>query len=120
MAEDELEFVEWLRRRQRAHPGVVVGIGDDMAVLDSPSGRVLTASDMLLDGVHFDTSRHDLTQIGRKVVACNLSDCAAMAVCPVAVTVSIALPTECTLSSMWRLSVGSRRDGTIRLRLTLA
>ena len=106
MAEDELEFVEWLRRRQRAHPGVIVGIGDDMAVLDSPSRRVLTASDMLLDGVHFDTSRHDLAQIGRKVVACNLSDCAAMAVRPVAVTVSLALPTACTLTDAQQLYHG--------------
>lgn len=88
----ELEFVEWLRRSERRHPDVAVGIGDDMAILNLPAGSVLTASDMLLDGVHFDTTQHELSQIGRKAIACNLSDCAAMAVCPVAVTVSVAFP----------------------------
>ena len=68
-----------------------LGIGDDMAVVESPSGCLLISSDMLLDGVHFDTSRHALTQIGRKVIACSLSDCAAMAVRPLAATVSVAL-----------------------------
>ncbi len=103
MCGSELKFVEWLRRQGRAHgtggpaPGgtggrVTLGIGDDMAIVDTPSGRWLMSSDMLLDGVHFDTSRHALPQIGRKAIACALSDCAAMAIRPVAATVSLALP----------------------------
>lgn len=103
MSVNELEFVEWLREQARIGDtgGVIsdgtrrlvgLGIGDDMAIVDSPSGRWLMSSDMLLDGVHFDTSRHSLSQIGRKAIACALSDCAAMAVCPMAATVSVALP----------------------------
>lgn len=87
----ELELVEWLRGQQREHPAVRLGIGDDMAVVESPSGLLLISSDMLLDGVHFDTSRHSLRQIGRKAIACALSDCAAMAVRPLVATVSVAL-----------------------------
>lgn len=71
---------------------VTLGIGDDMAIVDTPSGQWLMSSDMLLDGVHFDTKRHALAQIGRKAIACGLSDCAAMAIRPVAATVSVALP----------------------------
>jgi len=97
---DELEFIDWLRERagKVAPPGDVVGrlalpygIGDDMAVVDVPGGRVLFSSDMLLDGRHFDTTSHAFGAIGRKAINCCLSDCAAMAVKPVAVTVSVAL-----------------------------
>ncbi len=113
MADGELQFVEWLRAQQRDRGFVRVGIGDDMAVVDSAaagdtastesadqrgrpgsSNSWLISSDMLLDQVHFDTAKHGLTQIGRKAVACSLSDCAAMAVCPLAATVSVAIPSS--------------------------
>ena len=80
MGNDELELVEWLRPRQRGHPAVGLGIGDDMAILDAgesaAGGRVLVSSDMLLDGVHFDTRSPDAPpaqQIGRKAIACERS-----------------------------------------------
>jgi len=92
MIGEELEFIEWLTKRKLPAPGVEVGIGDDMAVLATSAGRVLVSSDMLLDGVHFDTTSDDPALIGRKAIACSLSDCAAMAVRPVAVTVSVAWP----------------------------
>jgi thiamine-monophosphate kinase len=107
MAGVELEFVEWLRRRSsQAGAGVLVGIGDDMAVLDRPAGPILISSDMLLDGVHFDTSRHELADIGQKAVACCLSDCAAMAVRPFATTVSVALPRAWSLAQAQALACG--------------
>jgi thiamine-monophosphate kinase len=92
MAWNELEFVEWLREQQGNYDGVGLGIGDDMAAVRTGSDLLLVSSDMLLDGVHFDTTKHELEQIGRKAIACGLSDCAAMAVRPLAATVSVALP----------------------------
>lgn len=93
MSYDELEFVDWLRSQEQPRRAeVALGIGDDMAVLAPGAGLVLLTSDMLLDGVHFDTGRHAPAQIGRKAMACSLSDCAAMAVGPVAATASVALP----------------------------
>ncbi len=94
MLGSELELVEWLRAQQGEHPAVRLGIGDDMAVMESPPGRLLISSDMLLDGIHFDTNRHAFRQIGRKAIACALSDCAAMAVQPLVATVSVALSGE--------------------------
>jgi thiamine-monophosphate kinase len=89
----ELQLLEWLRRALRPGAGVQTGIGDDMAVLSLPgAGTVLFASDMILDGTHFDIRKDPLEQIGRKALACNLSDCAAMAARPVAAVVSLALP----------------------------
>ncbi len=93
MGSDELEFVAWLRERSGG-AGVPVGLGDDMAVVAASGGHILFSSDMLLDGVHFDSREHPFDAIGRKAVNCALSDCAAMAACPKAVTVSLALPEE--------------------------
>ncbi len=104
-AMDELEFIDWLRERvgERARPAeagdrraLPYGIGDDMAVVDVPGGRVLFSSDMLLDGRHFDTTKHAYDAIGRKAINCCLADCAAMAVKPVAVTVSLAFSQSMT------------------------
>jgi len=106
MAGDELQFVDWLRTRQPSHPSVILGIGDDMAVLRTSGERILVSSDMLLDGVHFDTSRNSLYAVGRKAIACSLSDCAAMAVCPLAATVSVALPESIPLAGGEELLAG--------------
>ncbi len=106
MAGDELQFVEWLRIRQPIHPSVILGIGDDMAMLRTTGDRILVSSDMLLDGIHFDTGRHSLHAIGRKAIACSLSDCAAMAVRPLAATVSVALPQTMPLAQAEQLQTG--------------
>ncbi len=93
MQKSEGKLIEWIASRYPAPPGVgVIGIGDDMAAVPSPAGSTLVASDMLVDGVHFDSSVHAPRQIGRKALAVNLSDCAAMAVRPLYATVSLALP----------------------------
>ena len=92
---DELQWVSWLQHRAGkadARPAIALGIGDDMAAIAARAELVLVSSDMLLDGVHFDLARHDPSLVGRKAIACSLSDCAAMAVRPIAFTVSIALP----------------------------
>jgi len=89
MSFDELSFVTWLRdRTSHAKPSV---IGDDMAVVKVAGATALFSSDMLLDGRHFDTREHAYDAIGKKAVNCCLSDCAAVAARPVAVTVSLAL-----------------------------
>ncbi len=96
----EEELIRWLRSGGLARrEGVVeLGVGDDMAMLRLPGGSMLVSTDMLLDGVHFDRTEHDLESIGRKALACGLSDCAAMAVEPVGATVSLALPQDWTFA----------------------
>ena len=87
----ESELIAWLARqplKAESLSFVKCGIGDDMALL-AAGGDVLITSDMLLDGVHFDRNEHDLDLIGRKAIACGLSDCAAIAVKPLAATVSV-------------------------------
>jgi thiamine-monophosphate kinase len=89
----ERDLVRWLCERLPAHRRMVVGPGDDAAVIGLSAGKHLVATtDMLMDGVDFELSRHAPEKIGRKSLAVNLSDLAAMAAKPVAALVSLALP----------------------------
>jgi len=103
----ENALVAWLTGRFPPDPArVLVGIGDDLAVVRYGQALVGITADMLLDGVHFDTARHDPALIGRKALACSLSDCAAMGCEPVAATVSLALPETFSLDGVQRLYEG--------------
>ena len=71
---------------------VIVGIGDDGAVLQVPQGKELVVSiDTLLAGVHFETG-NDPQATGYKAMAVNFSDMAAMGADPAWATLSLALP----------------------------
>jgi thiamine-monophosphate kinase len=95
----ENDFLNHLFLRFPPRPPVAVGIGDDGAVLQLPAdGRLVTVTDMLLDGVHFRLDEIDSALAGRKAVAVNLSDLAAMAAAPVAAFVSLAIPRSLTRS----------------------
>lgn len=89
----ELEFIDWLARRVPSHPLVGLGIGDDAALLRT-SGDTLVTVDMLNDGVDFDLRRDAPRRIGRKALAVNLSDMAAMAGRPLAAFVALVLPRQ--------------------------
>jgi thiamine-monophosphate kinase len=72
--------------------GVVLGIGDDAAILQPPAGQQLVVStDTLVAGRHFpeQTPAH---AIGWKAAAVNLSDIAAMGATPYAVLLALSLP----------------------------
>ena len=73
---------------------LLVGIGDDAAVLQPPAGSrpLVFASDMLVENVHFRRRRLTPERIGWKALARNLSDLAAMGAAPVAAVVSLGLP----------------------------
>lgn len=55
-----------------------VWIGDDAAVLRAPSGTILFTTDLLVEGVHFDTGFTGPEDLGYKSIAVNVSDVAAM------------------------------------------
>lgn len=73
-------------------PDVLLGIGDDCALLRVPPGRVLAvSSDTLVDGRHFETGV-DPVALGHKALAVNLSDLAAMGAEPAWVSLMLTLP----------------------------
>lgn len=91
----ESELIAHLRKRLPAHPLLRLGIGDDAAVLRMAEvdDCVLTV-DLLTDHVDFELTKVDPRRVGRKALAVNLSDLAAMASEPLAAVVALALPRQ--------------------------
>ena len=89
----ESELIAYLRKRIPAHPLLRLGLGDDAAVLRMAEvDECVLTVDLLTDHVDFELSRADPRRVGRKALAVNLSDLAAMASRPLAGVVALALP----------------------------
>ena len=89
----EFALIDRIRARVVQRGDVVLGIGDDAALLaPEPGAQLVVAMDTLNSGVHFpdDTAAAD---IGWKALAVNLSDLAAMGARPAWCTLSLSLPT---------------------------
>ncbi len=90
---DEFAFIDWLRQRTPMDSRVLIGPGDDAAALRvGANGTSLVTTDMLMDGIDFRLTEVGARLVGRKALAVNLSDMAAMAGRPVAALISVALP----------------------------
>lgn len=91
---DEDDFLAILRARTSRSPGssaITTGIGDDAAILSLSADAVVT-TDLLIEGIDFEVKSCGYARAGRKAIAKNLSDLAAMGALPVAAFLSIALP----------------------------
>ena len=93
MAQDEFAIIQqYFSAIGEAAPGILLGIGDDAAVVELPDGfQQVVSLDTLIAGVHFplDTPPAD---IAYKALAVNLSDLAAMAATPSWFLLSLTLP----------------------------
>ncbi|MCX7425943.1 MAG: thiamine-phosphate kinase [Planctomycetia bacterium] len=89
----ESQLIARLRERIPPHPLVRLGPGDDAAVLRLAGiDQCVMTVDLLTDRVDFELERVDPRRVGRKALAVNLSDLAAMAARPLAGVVALALP----------------------------
>ncbi len=93
-------------------PEVVAGIGDDCAVIDLGQGEAwLWTVDTLVEGVHFELSYMSPAQLGRKALAVNLSDIAAMGGEARYVLLSLGWPPERELAGAVALGEGLAQAG---------
>lgn len=93
----EFGFIERIAERVKGRTDVRTGIGDDAAVTVATEGRVqLTTTDMLVEGIHFDLNFCDAVSLGKKSLAVNLSDIAAMGGIPRHFYLSLAIPRTCS------------------------
>jgi thiamine-monophosphate kinase len=88
-----------------------VPFGNDLAPLESTPGGLLWSTDMLMDGVDFDSGKHAWRDIGRKAMAVNLSDCAAAAAIPVAALCAVSLNDGLSMDDALELFRGVRDCG---------
>ncbi len=91
--------------------GVIKGIGDDVAVLDTSGPEYLLATcDIQVEGVHFMRDAITPYQLGRRVAAINLSDIAAMGGDPRWALVSLAIPGDVEVGYVEELYRGMREQ----------
>ncbi len=97
----EFGLIDRITRHVENHPLAVRGIGDDCAHNRIPEGcELLTSTDMLLEGVHFRRDWTNLETLGRKAVAVNVSDVAAMGAKPRFLYLGLALPDDATVEEV--------------------
>ena len=88
----ELPLLEQIRKRfEKLPPNVLVGIGDDAALLKPTNEKLLVTTDMMVERVHFNLSFITPYQLGFKLVSVNVSDIYAMGGKPKFLLLNIAM-----------------------------
>ena len=99
----EFGLVGALAERFPQGADVLLGPGDDAAVVAFPDGRVVVSTDLHVDTRHFRRDWASATEIGHRVAAANLSDLNAMGGRATAMTVGLAAPAD--LPVTWALEL---------------
>ena len=90
----EHAFIDWIKSRSAPSRRMLLGPGDDAAIVEwgIHQADCVVTTDMLLEGSCFRLAEAGPIRVGRKSMAVNLSDIAAMAAKPIAAVVSVGLP----------------------------
>ncbi|MDR4504533.1 MAG: thiamine-phosphate kinase [Candidatus Scalindua sp.] len=91
----EFTFINWIKKQQKRDKNIAIDIGDDCASIKiNDSNLLLITSDMLVEGTHFELKKTSAGQVGRKSIACSISDIAAMGCIAKYAVVSLCFPQE--------------------------
>jgi len=88
----EFGLIARVTARLGGGPGVLLGPGDDAAVVATPDGRVVASTDVLVDGRHFRRDWSSARDVGHRAAAANLADLAAMGAVATALLVGLCTP----------------------------
>src|SRR3954454_4912644 len=94
-------------------PHVLVGPGDDAAVLRAADRRVAVTTDVLVEGVHFRRDWSTGYDVGRRGAAANLADIVAMGAHPTGLVVGLAAPGDLSLDWVDGLADGFRDEADL-------
>jgi thiamine-monophosphate kinase len=107
----EFELIARLTAGLSSQSDVALGVGDDCAILDLGSDQQLLATcDSQVEGIHFTLHTSTPEQIGRKALAINLSDIAAMGGIPRYALVSLILPLPFPMDIIDEIYAGLRLE----------
>ena len=109
----EFGLVAELGRRFAQGDHVLIGPGDDAALVSVPDGRVVVSTDVLVDMRHFRRDWASAEDIGHRVAAANLSDINAMGGRATALTVALAAPTDLPVSWVLELADGIADEASL-------
>lgn len=105
----EFGLIKHLTKGLKAvQPSTKKGVGDDCAVMDFGSKKVLMTTDMLLEGIHFNLEYVPLKHLGYKAAVVNFSDIYAMNGTPTQITVSLGISKRFSIEDIEELYAGIR------------
>ncbi len=87
----EFDLIQTFFQRPAKHRGVILGNGDDCALLQSKH-TLAFSTDSLIEGTHFIQNEITPADLGYRALAVNLSDLSAMGASPLAFLLSLTLP----------------------------
>ncbi|MFZ1853748.1 MAG: thiamine-phosphate kinase, partial [Candidatus Nanopelagicales bacterium] len=94
----EHQLIDVLTRRLEQNESVLVGPGDDAAVIATPDARCVVSTDLMVEGKHFKREWSRGHDVGRRLAGANLSDICAMGADPTALVVGLVLPATTTVA----------------------
>lgn len=86
---------KWIKT---SNPDIICGIGDDVAIVEMGKKVMMITTDILIEGIHFNMSWIDPYRLGKKSLAVNLSDIAAMGGIPKYFLISMGIPKRLPIS----------------------
>lgn len=103
----EFTLIEQIKQQAGTAKHLILGIGDDCAIQRQAADQeLLTSTDLLIEGVHFDLRWTSLEELGRKSVAVNISDIAAMGGTPLSLFLGVACPKRLSSDDLQQFTRG--------------
>lgn len=90
----EFGLIDRVTARLTYGESVLLGPGDDAAIVAAPDRRVAASTDVLVEGRHFRRDWSAARDVGHRAAAANLADIAAMGATPTALLVALCMPAE--------------------------
>ncbi|MFF7941286.1 thiamine-phosphate kinase [Nocardia gamkensis] len=102
----EFALIDRINAGRVQGPGVLLGPGDDAALIAAPDGRFVVTTDMLVQDRHFRLDWSSPEDVGRKAIAQNAADVVAMGATPTAFVVALGCPADTPLEVVDGLADG--------------